>query len=132
MASFRGTAPEFSTITKDGQVTIRPACPPTGSNTRAVHKWLYHAAKECKVFCRTVEQAFEIIAAGTAGCGRTVAAREINDTLATVYGSGTDKRSVVRPAVFDPDLLASRAAMTPFEVTTDWFAEVSPASVIDV
>jgi hypothetical protein len=130
-----GKVVSISTITRDGVLTIRPECPRTGTKTRAVHKWIYYAATQCMHFCRTLEQAFEIIAAGTAGCGRVVTAREINDTLANVYGSGTNKRTVARPSElpkFDPELLWEIASHVPFEVTDDWLAEVSSECVLDV
>jgi hypothetical protein len=84
-------------IRRDGVLVIRPECPRTGTGERAVHKWIYRAACECKRFCKTEDQAFDIIADGVVGCGRVVTAREINDTLTRVYGSGSSKRTAVRP-----------------------------------
>jgi hypothetical protein len=107
-------------------------CPPDEPGAPTINLWIPKAVSACLFRKLPPVWAADIIR--RAMTRREKGPREVSRAVERIYGgkvSGTSSRvELVEP--YNPELLAERASMLPFEVTADWLAEVSPECVIDL
>ena len=115
-----------------GSWLIENPCPPNERGAPTINLWIPKAVSACLFRKLPPTRAADLIR--RAMTRREKGPREVERTVERIYGgslTGSPKPRVELSS-YDPERLAARAAVVPFEVTTDWLAEQSPECVLDV